>query len=107
MDAKFQNEIKQKLKSLGPDNKIFLKKNYTSEVFTKHGITEREIDFIFDNKKIIDIYPNIAFPDERVDIEISYSKNKQIKVIIQFDPVLAGKKQEGKVGIVTAFKIRH
>ena len=55
-------------------------------------------------KKIIEIYPNMAF-EERIDAIINADKNKKIKIIFQFDPILNKEKLKSKVGIVTAFPI--
>ncbi len=103
MDA-FEKNVRNKLRSLSEKDKIYLKKNYRYEVFQKHNITDDEISFIFDQKKIIKIHPNTAF-SERVDVEVNVSKGKTIKVIIQFDPILNGEKLSGKLGVITAFMI--
>ncbi|MBI5393514.1 hypothetical protein HZA96_06620 [Candidatus Woesearchaeota archaeon] len=100
----FEKEVRNRLRNLDNNMKVYLKKNYKYEVFEKHNITDDEINFIFDMKKITKIYPNAAFP-ERVDIIINATKGKTIKVIIQFGPILKEEKLLGKVGIITAFKI--
>ena len=98
----FTVQVKNRLAQIGPQNKVYLKSNYEYELFSRHNILDDEINLLFDPKKIQRIYPNIAF-EERIDVEINISKKRLIKVIIQFDPFVNGVKQEGKVGIVTAF----
>lgn len=100
----FERSVRKKLKEFGPANRIYLKKNYSYEIFGKHNLTDDEINVLFDMKKIIAIYHNLAF-EERIDAEIQISKIKKIKVIFQFEPFVNGKKQEGKVGIITAFSL--
>ena len=92
------------MKKLSSEDRLYLKKNYVYEIFTKHGINDAEVAFLFDTKKIIKISPNLAFP-ERINAEINAGKNRKIKVIFIFDPLVNGKKTLGKVGIVTAFAI--
>ena len=101
----FERKIRQKLKASGPDNKIYLKKDYAYEIFSKHNIRDYEVDFLFDMKKIIKIYQNLAFPEERMDAEINARKNRKIKIIFMFDPIVKGKKLKDKVGIITVFSI--
>ncbi len=87
------------------DNRIYLKKNYHHEIFERHGVTEQEIDFLFDKKKRIKITQNTAFHEERIDAEINAGKGRKIKIIFMFDPTVQGKEQKGKVGIITAFTL--
>lgn len=100
----FEREIRQRLKEHSSEDKIYLKKNYLYEIFTRHTIRDDEVNYLFDMKKIITIYPNLAF-SERIDAEINADKNRRIKIIFQFDPFVQGKKLTGKVGIITAFVI--
>ncbi len=100
----FEKEVRNKLKFLSEDDKIYLKKNYIYELFQKHKIFDHEINAIFDPKKAIAIYPNAAFA-ERIDIEVVPAKGRTLKVIIQFDPFVRGLKMNGKLGIITAFWI--
>jgi len=100
----FERQVRQRLKKLGFENKVYLKKNYDHEIFTKHDIGDDEINYLFDMKKIIKIYPdNLAFPGERIIADINASKNKKFSIIFQFDPNLNEKKLKGKVGIITAY----
>ena len=100
----FERSVRQKLKAMGVENKLYLKEKYEYEIFQRHGIEDEEINLLFDMKKITRITQNIAF-DERIDAEIDVSKTRKIKVILQFDPIMKGQKQIGKVGIITAFSI--
>ena len=100
----FEQQIRKKLTKYTSEEKIFLKKNYIYEIFTKHGIQEFEIDYLFDAKRILRIYPNIAFP-ERIDAEINAGKNHRLKIIFMFDPVVQGQRLQNKIGIITAFKL--
>ena len=100
----FERSVRQKLKAMGKENKLYLKEKYEYEIFQRHGIQDEEINLFFDMKKVTRITPNIAF-DERIDAEINVSKTRKIKVIFQFDPIMKGQKQIGKVGIITAFSI--
>lgn len=100
----FERDVRQRLKERGTENKIYIKKRYQYEVFSKHTLSDEEINILFDMKKVIKISRNRAF-DERIDAEVSISKNRKIKIIFQFDPIIQGKKHIGKVGIVTAFQI--
>lgn len=68
-------------------------------------MSDYEVDYLFDMKKIIIIYPNLAFPDQRIDAEINAGKGKRIKIIFQFDPYVGGELLENKIGIITAFSI--
>lgn len=102
MDDTFALDVKKRIKALGPDQKVYLKSNYEYEIHSRHGISDDEINLIFDPKKIRRIYPNAAF-ENRIDIELNVSKSRAIKVIIQFDPTIKGTQQPGKVGIITAF----
>ena len=101
----FERKIRQKLKSIGPDNKIYLKDNYAYEIFSKHNVKDYEVDYLFDMKKIIAISQNLAFPEERMDAEINAGKNRKLKIIFMFDPMYKRKKLKDKVGIITAFPI--
>jgi len=101
----FERKIRQKLKSIGTDNQIYLKEDYAYVIFSKHKVKEYEVDYLFDMKKIIAITPNLAFPEERMDAEINAGKNRKLKIIFMFDPVFKGKKLKDKVGIITAFPI--
>ena len=101
----FERKIRQKLKSIGPDNKVYLKDNYAYEIFSKHNVKDYEVDYLFDMKKIIKIYQNLAFPEERMDAEINAGKNRKIKIIFMFDPLVKGKRLKNKIGIITAFTI--
>ena len=101
----FERKIRQKLKNIGPDNKIYLKKNYAYEIFSKHNVKDYEVDYLFDMKKIITISQNLAFPEERMDAEINARKNRKIKIIFMFDPIVKGKRLKDKIGIITAFTI--
>lgn len=98
----FEREVRQKLKMYGQENKIYLKERYEHEIFHKHNIQDEEIRLLFNMKKVTKINKNIAF-EERINAEIDISKTKKIKVIFQFDPIVKGEKQIGKVGIITAF----
>ena len=98
----FEREVRQKLKAYGQENKVYLKERYEHEIFHKHNIQDEEINLLFDLKKVSKISRNIAF-EERINAEIDISKTKRIRVIFQFDPILKGEKQIGKVGIITAF----
>ncbi|MBI2668911.1 hypothetical protein HYX14_03650 [Candidatus Woesearchaeota archaeon] len=100
----FEQNIRQKLKNYNSEEKIFLKKNYVYEIFIKHGIQEFEVDYLFDAKRILKIYPDVAFSD-RIDAEINAGKDRRLKIIFMFDPFLQGQKHLGKVGIVTVFKL--
>ena len=100
----FERQVRQRLKSIGMENKIYLKENPQYEIFQKHNLTDEEINLLFDMKKISRITANIAF-DERINAEIDISKTKKIKIIFQFDPIIKGEKKVGKVGIITAFVI--
>ncbi len=100
----FEHYVRQRLKELGTENKIYLKKRYQYEIFSKHSLSDEEIKLLFDMKKITKISQNRAF-DERIDAEVSISKNRKIRIIFQFDPLIQGKKHSGKVGIVSAFRI--
>lgn len=99
----FERKVRVKLKGLTPDDKVYLKKNYAYEIFTKHHLSDDDINGLFDPKGIIRISPNVAFPETRIDAEINVAKNKALKIIFLFDPVIQGKKLEGKIGIITAF----
>ncbi len=101
----FERKIRQKLKNIGPDNKVYLKKNYAYEIFSKHNVNDYEVDYLFDMKKIIAITQNLAFPEERMDAEINAGKNRKLKIIFMFNPVFKGKRLKDKVGIITAFLI--
>lgn len=100
----FERTVRQQLKSVNPQDKLYLKERYEYEIFHRHGVSDDEIKMLFDMKKITRITPNFAF-NERIDAEIDVSKMKRIKIVFQFDPWLKGKKQEGRVGIITAFQI--
>ena len=97
--------MRERLKKLSSEHKVYLKKNYAYELFNKHGIHDEEINFLFDPKKILRISPNLAFPHERIDAEINAGKKRTIKIIFVFDPMVEGKKLPDKVGIITAFTI--
>ncbi|KHO49683.1 MAG: hypothetical protein QT02_C0004G0066 [archaeon GW2011_AR9] len=100
----FERVVRIRLKTYTPVDKIYLKKNYVYEIFDKHNLQDSEIDLLFDMKRIIRIYPNLAFND-RIDAEINIAKNRKIKVIFIFDPVINGKIIQRKMGIITAFLI--
>lgn len=100
----FEREVRKRLNVSSPESKIYLKQNYGYEIFIRHGIQDYEIDFLFDAKRIMRIYPHLAFAD-RIEAEINAGKNRIIKVIFCFDPVVNGCKLLGKIGIITAFKI--
>ena len=55
-------------------------------------------------QKIISLKPNLAFAN-RIDAEINVGKNRRLKIIFCFDPVLKENKAIGKIGIITAFVI--
>lgn len=99
-----ERDVRQRLKERGTENKIYLKKRYQYEIFSKHALSDEEINLLFDMKKVTKISQNRAF-DERIDVEVSINKNRKIRIIFQFDPVIQGKKYVGKVGIITAFLI--
>lgn len=99
-----ERDVRQRLKERGTENKIYLKKRYQYEIFSKHSLSDEEINLLFDMKKVTKISQNRAF-DERIDVEVSINKNRKIRIIFQFDPVIQGKKYIGKVGIITAFRI--
>ena len=101
----FEKKIRQKLKNIDPDNKIYLKKNYAYEIFSKHNVKDYEVDYLFEMEKIIVISQNLAFPEQRIDAEINAGKNRKIKIIFMLDPIVKGKKLKDKVGIITAFPI--
>lgn len=101
----FERNVREQLKQLNSEHKVYLKKNYAYEIFNKHAISDEEVDFLFDMKRVIQISPNIAFPHERIDAEINSGKNRKIKIIFTFDPVVKGEKLKGKVGIITAFSL--
>ena len=94
--------MRSKLKNYTSTDKIYLKKNHYQEIVLKHHVSDDLIDFIFDPKKIIGINQNLAY-EERIDVMIQAEKNKKLKVILQFDPIMSNQKQYGKVGIITAF----
>ena len=98
----FERKIRARLRKLLPEDKVYLKKNYEYEIFSKHSINQEEINLLFDMKKIERIYPNMAF-ENRIDAEIAVNKTKRIKVIFIFSPKIEDKIL-GKIGIVTAFK---
>jgi len=99
----FERKVRQRLKELGPENKVFLKERYEHELFSKHGLEDQEINCLFDMKKLMRVYPDDAFPETRIIGEINLSKKKKFEVIFMFDPILKGKVLKGKVGIVTAY----
>ncbi|HLC70577.1 MAG TPA: hypothetical protein VJI32_01130 [Candidatus Nanoarchaeia archaeon] len=103
MDS-FEQEIRGKLKLYTSADKMYLKKNYQHEIFTKHGVSDEEINFIFNSARIISIFPNLSFGD-RIDITVQTQKHKKLKVIIQFNPFANQQTNIGKVGIITAFFI--
>ena len=76
----FEKEVRSRLKNYNETNKVYLKKNYQYELFQKHNISDDEINFIFDMKKIIVIYPNAAF-SERIDIIINSTKGRRPQLI--------------------------
>lgn len=100
----FVASIKERLSKFRSEDKEYLKTNYNYEIFQKHSITDEEVNFLFDKKKIIKIYPDIAFSD-RIDVEINAAKGRTIKIIFTFEPEKDGKKLKGKIGIITAFPI--
>ena len=55
-------------------------------------------------KRIIRIYPNIAFAD-RIDADVQAGKTKKIKIVFIFNPLVKEKVLSGKVGIITAFSL--
>ncbi len=103
MDS-FEREVRRKLKSLSSVDKIYLKKNYQYEVFGKHNLSDEEINLIFDPQHLISISPNLSSPD-RIDVLVQTQKQRRLKIIIQFDPIIGDKQHQSKVGIITAFFI--
>lgn len=103
MDS-FERIVRQKLKTFSPEKKVYLKRNYEYEIFQRHGVADEEVNCIFDASKVKCIGQNVAF-DDCIDIEVEPRKKRRIKVIIVFDPPVLGQRQNGKVGIVTAFPL--
>ncbi len=81
-----------------------MKKNYQYELFERHNLSDEDINSIFDAKKILKLSVNVAF-DDRIDAEVQIRKDEKIKVIFIFDPFVSSKKIEGKLGIITAFRL--
>ena len=67
-------------------------------------MTDEDINALFDHRKIMKLYKNVAF-EERIDAEVQIRKNDKIKIIFVFDPLVSNRKIEGTIGIVTAFRL--
>ncbi|MBN2423013.1 hypothetical protein JXB41_07340 [Candidatus Woesearchaeota archaeon] len=95
----YEKKIRQQLKKYTPEDKVYLKKDYKYSVLDKHNISDEEVNLLFNPKKIVRIYQNVAFPEERYNAVLDCGKDKQITVIFMFKPSLKGTILKDNVGI--------